>query len=53
MIVKHKQGWVLLSQDGSKVLGGPYDSRQEAVDREKQVLFFKRLRELEALKDGE
>jgi hypothetical protein len=53
MIVKHKQGWVLLSQAGDKVLGGPYPTRKEAVDRERQVEFFKRLRELERLKGGQ
>ena len=52
MIVKRKDGWVLLTKAGDKVLGGPYSTRQEAVDRERQVEFFKRLRELEAQAEG-
>lgn len=41
MIVKRKDGWHLMSQDGKKHLGGPYTSRDKAVEREKQVQFFK------------
>ena len=52
MIVKRKDGWLLLTKAGDKVLGGPYPTRQEAVDRERQVEFFKRLRELEAQAEG-
>jgi hypothetical protein len=51
MIVKREAGWVLLTKAGDKVLGGPYPTRQEAVDRERQVEFFKRLRELESIKE--
>lgn len=41
MIVKKKDGYHLMSKDGSKHLGGPYKTREEAVNREKQVQFFK------------
>jgi len=39
-IVKRKDGWHVLSQDG-KNLGGPYATRQEAVKRLQQVEYFK------------
>ena len=44
MIKKTPQGWVLYSRDGTRKLGGPYRTREEAVNRERQVQFFKRAR---------
>lgn len=41
MIRKSGGGFVLMSKDGSKKLGGPYKSRRQAVKRERQVQFFK------------
>ena len=41
MIVKGKEGWYLYSKDGTKKLGGPYPTRKQALDREKQVQYFK------------
>lgn len=41
MIVKRKDGWHLLSKDGSKHLGGPYKTRDAAVEREREVQYFK------------
>jgi hypothetical protein len=43
MITKKKDGWHLMSSDGKKHIGGPYNSREEAVKRERQVNFFKYL----------
>ena len=43
MIVKHGNGFHLMSADGSKHLGGPYASEAEAQHREKQVNYFKNL----------
>jgi len=40
MIKKKGKQWVLYSHDGSKVLG-TFDSRKEAIEREKQVVYFK------------
>ncbi len=34
--------WYLLSSDGSKNLGGPYQYKADAINRERQVQFFKR-----------
>lgn len=40
--VRKKGGkWYLFSQDGTKRLGGPYGSREEAEHREQQVEYFK------------
>jgi hypothetical protein len=44
MIRKTAKGYVLYSRDGSKKLGGPYRTREEAVKRERQVQFFKHAR---------
>lgn len=44
MIVQKKDGYHLMSSDGSKHLGGPYSSREEAIRREKQVQYFKHIR---------
>ena len=41
-MIKESNGkWNLFSKDGTKHLGGPYSSREEAVKRERQVEFFK------------
>lgn len=41
MIKKTKKGYVVLSEDGKKKLGGPYATRKEAVERIAQVEYFK------------
>jgi hypothetical protein len=41
LIKKTAKGFVLYSKDGSRRLGGPYRTREEAVKRERQVQFFK------------
>lgn len=41
VIKKEDDGYHLYSKDGSKHLGGPYDTEEEAKKREKQVQFFK------------
>ncbi len=41
MIRKTRAGYVLYSKDGSRRLGGPYRTREEALRRERQVQFFK------------
>jgi hypothetical protein len=43
MIVKEKGKFVLKSKDGSKNLGS-YQTRKEAVAREKQVEMFKHMK---------
>ena len=40
MIEKTAKGYVLYSKDGSRKLGGPYETREEALRRERQVQFF-------------
>ena len=40
-IVKRKDQWHVLSKDGSKHLGGPYKTKGEAVERLRQVEYFK------------
>ena len=44
MIRKTAKGYVLYSKDGSRRLGGPYRTREEALKRERQVQFFKHAR---------
>ena len=44
MIRKTAKGYVLYSKDGSRKLGGPYRTREEALKRERQVQFFKHAR---------
>lgn len=46
MIVKRDGKYFLLSSDGSKKLGGPYASKEQAVKREKQVNYFKNLKSI-------
>lgn len=41
MIVRKKDGYYVVSEDGSKNLGGPYKDRDEAVKRLQQVEYFK------------
>lgn len=42
MITKTKQGtYVVMSEDGSKMLGGPYKTEDEAKKRLQQVEYFK------------
>jgi len=41
-VIRQQGGkWFLYSKDGTRKLGGPYDERGEAEDREQQVKFFK------------
>lgn len=40
-IIKRDNKWYLYSKDGKKKLGGPYDSREQALKRLRQVEFFK------------
>ena len=42
MIVKQGSKFVLKSKDGSKTLG-TFDTKEQAVKREKQINFFKHL----------
>lgn len=44
MIKKENSQYVLYTKDGSKRLGGPYKTRAEAVEREKQVQYYKHLK---------
>lgn len=41
MIKQTSDGWTVYSQDGTKKLGGPYKSKQEAVKRLAEVEYFK------------
>ncbi len=41
MIVKHKAGYFVLSEKTRRNLGGPYQTREEALKRLKQVEYFK------------
>ncbi len=41
MIVKRKDGYYVISEKTNKNLGGPYKTRSEAVERLRQVEFFK------------
>lgn len=44
MIVKEKGKYHLYSRDGSRHLGGPYDTRDEVIKRERQVQYYKRVK---------
>jgi hypothetical protein len=44
VIKKTAAGYLVLSHDGKKKLGGPYQTREEALKRLRQVEFFKRKR---------
>ena len=41
MIVKRVEGYYVLSEKTKKNLGGPYRTRAEAVNRLRQVEYFK------------
>lgn len=41
MIVRQGEKYYVKSEDGSKNLGGPYDSKQEAEHRLQQIEYFK------------
>ncbi len=41
MIVKKKDGYHVMSEDGEKNLGGPYETLEEAKKRLEQVEYFK------------
>jgi hypothetical protein len=42
MIVKVTGGWVVKSEDGTKKLGGPYASKEQAVKRLQEIEYFKK-----------
>tara|TARA_Y100000034_G_scaffold129983_1_gene187447 strand:- start:470 stop:982 length:513 start_codon:yes stop_codon:yes gene_type:complete len=48
MIKQTSDGWILYSRDGSKRLGGPYKSRDSAVQRGRQVQYFKHRKQASA-----
>ena len=33
-VVKRDNEWFVLSEDGEKVLGGPYDTKEKAVEKD-------------------
>ena len=41
MIVKKKEGYFVISKKNKRNLGGPYQTREEALKRLRQVEFFK------------
>ncbi|MBI2596068.1 hypothetical protein HYW46_05035 [Candidatus Daviesbacteria bacterium] len=41
MIVKRQDGYYVVSKKSHKNLGGPYQTREEALKRLRQVEFFK------------
>ena len=41
MIVKVKEGYKVVSENGRKNLGGPYKTKAEAAKRLRQVEYFK------------
>lgn len=43
MIVKRKNGYYVLSKTSHRHLGGPYKKREDALERLRQVEYFKRL----------
>lgn len=45
VIKKEPDGWVLYTKDSTRKLGGPYKTREEAEERERQVQFFKHQKE--------
>lgn len=50
-IVEREDGFYLLSKDGIKTLGGPYKNRAKAVERERQIWYFKKHGEFTAFSD--
>lgn len=47
MIKQEGKKWILYAKDGSKVLG-TFDTEEEAIEREKQIQYFKHKKEAEA-----
>jgi hypothetical protein len=43
-IVKRDDGYYLMSKKTGRNLGGPYETREQALKRERQVQFFKHLK---------
>lgn len=43
MIIKRKDGYFVISEKSKKHLGGPYKKREDAVNRLRQVEYFKRI----------
>jgi len=41
MIVKRKKGYYVISEKTKRNLGGPYNTRERALKRLRQVEFFK------------
>jgi hypothetical protein len=41
MIKKTKKGYKVVTEDGSKNLGGPYPTKKAAIKRLRQVEYFK------------
>lgn len=41
MIKKENGKYVLYSKDGDKKLGGPYETKEAAKEREREVQYFK------------
>jgi hypothetical protein len=50
MILHKSDGFHVVSENGSKNLGGPYKTREEAVHRLQQVEFWKRQKKTASLK---
>ena len=44
MIVKKKDGYHVISEATKRNLGGPYETKEKAVKRLRQVEFFKHLK---------
>lgn len=44
MIVKEKSKWILYNHDGTEILG-EFDSKEEAEKRERQINYFKHLKD--------
>ena len=45
-MIRHKNGkWILYNHDGTKILG-EFDTKEEAEKREKQINYFKYLKEI-------
>lgn len=43
MIVKRKAGYFVLSEKNRRNLGGPYETKEEAKKRLRQIEYFKHL----------
>lgn len=40
-IIHRKDGWYVYNHDGTKILGGPYKTKKQALKRLKQIEYFK------------